>query len=162
MQLLLIGFAEVKVLCTGKNQTPVSSGYGQVNVEAMLGRYNVREGSHRGLCCGCVNDYVDLCVPMRETLLEAESVLYGWRDRHEYAFDVLARSGFDVTCACTMRSRVVVGPQTKVVQKCMLSAQFGVERHAMCAHVIVEVVDVDVAAVGEVEHDTVIISRDAA
>ena len=50
VQLFLIGFAEVEMLCTGKDQTPVSIRHGQVNVEAMRGRYYIRDGSHRGLC----------------------------------------------------------------------------------------------------------------
>ena len=84
---------------------------------------------------------------MRETLLEAESTLYGWRDLHDDAFDVMVRSGLDVACACSMRSREVVGPQTKVVQNCMLSTQFGVQRETMCVQVRLKMWDVDVGAV---------------
>ena len=95
-----------------------------------------------------MNDDIDLCVPMRETLREAESVLYGWRDHNDDAFDVMVRSGLDVARACSMRSREVVGPQTKVVQNCMLSTQFGVQRETMCVQVRLKMWDVDVGAIG--------------
>ena len=49
-KLFLIGFAEVKMSCTGEYQVPVSSRDGKVNVEAMSCGHRVREGSHRGLC----------------------------------------------------------------------------------------------------------------
>ena len=77
LQLVLIGFAETKMLCTGEYQSLVSSRYGKINVEAMRRRDDVREGSHRGSCCRCVDDHVDLVITVRETLFDAESVLYG-------------------------------------------------------------------------------------
>ena len=154
LKILLVAGAEVEVLCSGENKISVPRSNWKVCVQPILGRYDVGEGSHRRSCGRCVNDYIDFCVPMRETLLEAESTLYGWRDLHDDAFDVMVRSGLDVACACSMRSREVVGPQTKVVQNCMLSTQFGVQRDAMCVQVCSEMWDVDVGAVGEVEHGT--------
>ena len=120
----------------------------------MHGRYDIREGSHRGLCCRCVDDHVNLFVSVRAALFDAESVADGWRDCHDDALDMMVRSGLDVAGARTMRIGVVIRPKTKVVQKCMLSAQFGVQPDAMCVQVVTEVGDVEVAAVGEVEHVT--------
>ena len=77
LQLVLIGFTEAKMLCTGEYQSPVSSRDRKVNVEAMRRCNDVGEGSHRGSCCRCVDDHVDLVVTVRETLFDAESVLYG-------------------------------------------------------------------------------------
>ena len=154
MQLALIGFAEVEMLCTGKDQTPISIRHWQVNVEAMRGRHDVRNGSHRGLCCRCVDDHLDLVITQGETLFDAESVLDGWRDRHNDAFNDLVFSGLDVAGARTMRASIVIGPQTIVVQKCMFWLKIGVQRDAMCAQIIAEVINVDVAAVSEIHHVT--------
>ena len=156
---LLIGFAEVEVPCSVENQTPVSIRDGKVNVAAMRGRHDIREGSHRGLCCRCVDDYVNLFVSVRAALFDAESVANGWRDCHDDAFNAMVRSGLDVASAREMSVGVVIGPKTKVVQECMLSAQFGVQRDAMCVQVVAEVREVEIGAVGEVEHVTWSIPR---
>lgn len=162
VQHLLIGFAEAKVLCTGENQSPVSRRNGKINVEAMRRRYDVREGSHRRLCGRCEDDNLDLVITQRESFLEAESVLHGWRGFDDDAFDTLALYGLNVACARTMRTGVVVASKSVTVQKCMPSTQFGVELHAMCAQVVREVAEVDVGAVAEVHHDTVSIAQQTA
>ena len=65
----------------------------------------------RGFNLRCVNDYVDFLVAVRETLFDAENVLYGWRDGHEDAFDVMmVRSGLNVACARSMRTGEVIRP----------------------------------------------------
>ena len=133
---------------------PVSIRDGKINVEAMRGRYYIRDGSHMLLCCRCVDDHVNLFVSMRATLFDAESVADGWCDRHDDALDMMVRSGLDVAGARTMRIGVVIRPKTKVVQKCMLSAQFGVQPDAMCVQVVVEMAVVEIGAVSEVEHVT--------
>ena len=74
LQLVLIGFAEAKMLCTGEYQSPVLSRYGKINFEAMSRCNDVGEGPHRGSCCRCVDDHVDLVITQGETLLEAENV----------------------------------------------------------------------------------------
>ncbi len=78
----------------------------------------------------------------------------GWRDCHDDALDVMVKSGLDVASARTMATGEVVRPQTKVVQKCKPSAQFGVQRDAMCAKIIADVIKVDVAAISEIYHVT--------
>ncbi len=99
-----------------------------------------------------MDDHVDLAVAAGETLLEAESVSYGWCDCNEDAFHTAAWISFDIAGTRTMRTGEVVCPQAKVVQKCMLSTEFGVQRDAMCAQIIAEVIKVDVAAICEVLH----------
>ena len=102
MQLVLIGFAEAKVLCTGENQSPVLIRDGKINVEAMSRCHDVREGSHRRSCGRCVNDYFDFLITVRKNPFDAENVLYGLADRHDHAFNTVSSIGLDVACACTM------------------------------------------------------------
>jgi len=50
LQLVLVGFAKTKMLCTGEYQSPVLSRDGKINFEAMSRCNDVGECSHRGLC----------------------------------------------------------------------------------------------------------------
>ena len=98
--------------------------------------------------------HVDFFITARKTFLDAENVLYGWCDGHGDTFNVVALRGLKVACARKMCTGEVVGSQAIMVQECMLSTPIGVQVHAMCVQVGPKVVEVNVAAVGEVEHDT--------
>jgi len=125
----------------------------------MFWGYDVGQGSETAFRFPTKDVNVEFGVVTWIAFFDSQNVSHGFVDDHEDACDVVAWGRFDVAGSGVVRGGEVVRSKPVIAEMRTLCHLDYSRIDAMCVQIIVEVIEVDVAAVGEIEHDTVSIAQ---